>query len=125
MYGYRVQFKSGPEWFTHDKHLTTYWVKDYKYRIHPDDLKKYKSIPKEERKRDKILSDFIQEISRCEKQPLKQTLKNVKKDGTWYSNKKDVTDTAVGAVAQHLLQLNEKVQFTYKGEKYELKVVKI
>lgn len=49
----------------------------------------------------------------------------VLKDGTWGANKKDVTDTAVGAVAQHLLQLEEKMQFTYKGELYELKVEKV
>ena len=48
----------------------------------------------------------------------------VLKDGTWGANKQNVTDTAVGAVAQHLLQLDEKMQFTYRGEKYELKVVK-
>ena len=47
------------------------------------------------------------------------------KDGrTWSASRQDVTDTAVGAVAQHLIQLDEKMQFTYKGEKYELKVVK-
>lgn len=47
------------------------------------------------------------------------------KDGrTWNANRQDVTDTAVGAVAQRLLQLDEKMQFTFKGEKYELKVVK-
>ena len=49
----------------------------------------------------------------------------VLKDGTWGANKKDVTDTAVGAVAQHLLQLEEKMQFTYKSELYELKVEKV
>lgn len=49
----------------------------------------------------------------------------VLKDGTWGANKKDVTETAVGAVAQHLLQLEEKMQFTYKGELYELKVEKV
>ena len=49
----------------------------------------------------------------------------VLKDGTWGANKKDVTDSAVNAVAQHLLQLEEKMQFTYKGELYELKVEKV
>ena len=48
----------------------------------------------------------------------------VLKNGTW-KKKDNVTKTAVGAVAQHLLQLDEKMQFTYKGEQYELKVVKI
>ena len=49
----------------------------------------------------------------------------VLKNGTWGQTKYDVTDTAVGAVAQHLLQLEEKMQFTYKGELYELKVEKV
>lgn len=49
----------------------------------------------------------------------------VKKDGTWGVNKKDVTDTAPLAVAQHLLQVEEKIQFEYKNELYELKVVKV
>ena len=47
----------------------------------------------------------------------------IRVDGTWGANKKDVTDTAVSAVAQHLLQLNEKMQFIYKGKKYELSVI--
>jgi hypothetical protein len=50
---------------------------------------------------------------------------NVLKNGIWGKTKHDVTDSAVGAVAQHLLQLNEKLQFTYKGEQYEIKVVKV
>ena len=49
----------------------------------------------------------------------------VLKNGTWGQTKYDVTDTAVGAVAQHLLQLEEKMQFNYKGELYELKVEKV
>ena len=50
----------------------------------------------------------------------------VLKNGTWCDvTKHDVTDTAVGAVAQHLLQLEEKMQFNYKGELYELKVEKV
>lgn len=50
----------------------------------------------------------------------------VKKDGTWGANKKDVTDTAPGAVAAHLIQRNEIIEFYYKdGNKYELKVVKV
>ncbi len=35
----------------------------------------------------------------------------VLKDGTWGANKQNVTDTAVGAVAQHLLQLDENGYF--------------
>lgn len=49
----------------------------------------------------------------------------VLKSGIWSQIKYDVTDSAVGAVAQHLLQTEEKLQFMYKGEKYELKVQKI
>ncbi len=50
---------------------------------------------------------------------------NVLPNGTWGKSKYDVTDTAVGAVAQHLMQLQEKMQFEYKGETYELKVEKV
>lgn len=49
----------------------------------------------------------------------------VLKNGTWGANKKDVTDSAVSAVAQQLLQTGEKLQFTYQGEQYELKVEKL
>lgn len=49
----------------------------------------------------------------------------VLKNGTWGSVKHDVTDSAVSAVAQHLLQLDEKLQFEYRGKTYELKVVEI
>ena len=49
----------------------------------------------------------------------------VLKNGTWGQTKHDVTETAVGAVAQHLLQLNKKMKFNYKGEIYELKVEKV
>jgi len=49
----------------------------------------------------------------------------VLKNGMWGKPKHDVTDSAVGAVAQHLLQLDEKMQFTYNGEQYEIKVVKV
>lgn len=49
----------------------------------------------------------------------------VSKNGLWGTTKHDVTDTAVLSVAQHLLQLNESVQFDYEGNTYELKVEKI
>ncbi len=49
----------------------------------------------------------------------------VLKNGMWGQTKHDVTDSAVGAVTQHLLQLDKKVQFTYKGEQYVIKVVKV
>lgn len=50
---------------------------------------------------------------------------NVLKNGMWGRTKHDVTDSAVSAVALHLLQLGEKMQFNYKGEEYEIKVVKV
>jgi hypothetical protein len=49
----------------------------------------------------------------------------VLKNGMWGKTKYDVTDTAVSAVAQHLMQLNEKMQFNYRGELYELKIEKV
>ena len=49
----------------------------------------------------------------------------VLKNGTWGNVKHDVTDTAVGAVAQHLLQLDERMGFQYRGKTYELKVVEV
>jgi hypothetical protein len=48
----------------------------------------------------------------------------VLKNGTWGANKKDVTDSAVSAVAEHFLKTGQKLQFTYQGEQYELKVEK-
>lgn len=50
---------------------------------------------------------------------------NVLKNGMWGNTKHDVTDSAVGSVAQHLLQLDQKMRFNYKGEEYEIKVVKV
>ena len=50
---------------------------------------------------------------------------NVLKNGMWGRDRHDVTDSAVSAVALHLLQLDEKVQFNYKGDSYEIKVVKV
>ncbi len=46
----------------------------------------------------------------------------VSKNGTW-GKKHKVTDTAVEAVAQHLLQKDEHVVFTYIGKQYKLQVV--
>jgi len=43
-------------------------------------------------------------------------------NGTWGKIKYDVTDSAVGAVAMHLLQKGEKMQFDYQGKTYEIKV---
>lgn len=45
------------------------------------------------------------------------------KDGrTWSSDKQDVTDTAVGAVAQHLLHHQEALEFTLGGKNYRMEV---
>ena len=48
----------------------------------------------------------------------------VSKKGLWI-NKKDVTDTAPLAVAQHLMQLNESIQFEYQGKTFVLKVEEV
>jgi hypothetical protein len=50
---------------------------------------------------------------------------NVNDKGMWVGKKHNVTDTAVGAVAQHLLQLNEEMKFGYKGKEYVLQVVEL
>jgi hypothetical protein len=50
---------------------------------------------------------------------------NVNKNGMWGKTKHTVTDTAVGAVAQHLLQKDEQMQFNYQGKKYALQVVEL
>jgi|GEM_PF-5306943 len=50
----------------------------------------------------------------------------VKKDDTWGSDKKDITDTAPSAVAQFLLQTDQSIEFTHRnGKKYALKVVEL
>jgi len=49
---------------------------------------------------------------------------SVSEKGIW-GKKHNVTDTAVSAVAQHLLQKDEELKFEYKGKKYALKVVEI
>jgi len=59
--------------------------------------------------------------------PLTSTIYagKVLKNGTWGANRTDVTDSAVGAVAQHLLQKDEMMQFTYQGKDYVLKVEEV
>lgn len=48
------------------------------------------------------------------------------KDGmTWSSDRQDVTDTAVGAVAQHLIQKQESLEFEMGGKKYLMEVKEI
>lgn len=49
----------------------------------------------------------------------------VLKNGMWANGKQDVTDSAVSAVAQHLLQKEELFQFDYEGNTYQLKVEKV
>ena len=49
---------------------------------------------------------------------------SVSKTGLW-GKKHNVTDTAVSAVAQHLLQKDEEMKFQYRGKKYALRVVEI
>jgi hypothetical protein len=50
---------------------------------------------------------------------------SVSKTGFWGNNKCDVTQEAVRAVAQNLLQTDEKLQFKYEDDWYELSVKKI
>ena len=50
---------------------------------------------------------------------------NVLKNSMWGAKKHNVTETAVGAVAQHLLQKDEEMQFNYQGKKYALRVVEL
>lgn len=49
---------------------------------------------------------------------------SVSKTGLWVK-KHNVTDTAVSAVAQHLLQKNEELRFEYRAKRYALRVVEI
>jgi len=48
----------------------------------------------------------------------------VSKKGLWLK-KQDVTNTAVGSVAQHLMQRDEIFQFQIKDKTYHLKVVEV
>jgi hemin uptake protein HemP len=50
---------------------------------------------------------------------------SVSKTGLWAKNKVDVTDEAVRAVAQSLLQTEEMLRFSHGGKQYELKVVQL
>jgi hypothetical protein len=50
---------------------------------------------------------------------------SVSKNGLWGKNKVDVTDEALNAVSQSLLQTDEVLRFQYEGEWYELSVKKI
>ena len=48
----------------------------------------------------------------------------LKKNGTEWKDKTDVTEEAISAVAQHLIDFDTEFQFTYKGKNMILKVVK-
>ncbi|MFA5727465.1 MAG: hypothetical protein WC886_07490 [Saccharofermentanaceae bacterium] len=48
----------------------------------------------------------------------------VTENGMW-CQKHNVTDTAPSAVAQHLLQLDQCIEFDCKGKKYKLQVVEV
>jgi hypothetical protein len=50
---------------------------------------------------------------------------SVSKTGLWGKNKNDVTDEAISSVAQSLLITEEKLQFKYEDDWYELSVKKI
>lgn len=47
------------------------------------------------------------------------------KTSTMWVNKSDVTDEAISAVAQFLLEHEEAMEFDYKGKRYRLAVEKI
>lgn len=47
---------------------------------------------------------------------------SVSKNGLW-GKKYNVTDTALSAVAQYLLQKDEQMVFTYRDKEYSLMVV--
>jgi len=49
----------------------------------------------------------------------------VLKNGMWGLTKYNVTGTAVGAVAEHLIQRDEELRFNLKGKKYALRVVEL
>lgn len=44
------------------------------------------------------------------------------KKNTMWVNKSDVTDEAINAVAQFLLEHDEAMEFNYKGKRYRLNV---
>lgn len=46
----------------------------------------------------------------------------LKPNGTEWRNKSDVTDEAISAAAQYLLQHDESMTFTYKDKRYKLGV---
>lgn len=49
----------------------------------------------------------------------------LKPNGIEWRNKSDVTDEAISAAAQYLLQHDESMEFTYKGKRYRLGVAEV
>lgn len=49
----------------------------------------------------------------------------LKPNGIEWRNKSDVTDEAISAAAQYLLQHDESMEFTYKDKRYRLGVIKV
>lgn len=49
----------------------------------------------------------------------------VTKTGMWAAGKQDVTESAPGAVAEHLLKQDCSYEYTIGSEKYRLKLVKV
>jgi len=47
------------------------------------------------------------------------------KRGNMWVNKSDVTDEAISAVAQYLLEHDEALEFNYRGKRYRMAVSKI
>lgn len=49
----------------------------------------------------------------------------LKPNGIEWRNKSDVTDEAISAAAQYLLQHDESMTFTYKDKRYRLGVTEV
>ena len=49
----------------------------------------------------------------------------LKPNGIEWRNKSDVTDEAISAAAQYLLQHDEVMEFTYKDKRYRLGVAEV
>ena len=49
----------------------------------------------------------------------------LKPNGIEWRNKSDVTDEAISAAAQYLLQHDEPMEFTYKDKRYRLGVAEV
>lgn len=51
--------------------------------------------------------------------------RTLKSNGIEWRNKSDVTDEAISAAAQYLLQHDESMTFTYKDKRYKLGVTEV